>query len=201
MMTREQRQLILRGAVTLVMVAALATVALASGGEGGEHHVESGVVLKDFLYRCFNFALMIGLLGYLLAKPIRNGLNSRRDAIDKSLRDAEAARNEAEARFAEYDAKLSKASAEIEEMRAAITREGELERDRILVNAREMAEKIKVEAEKAAENEVARARVELRREASRLAIAMAEELLKTQVSAADQQRLVNEYMSKVGELH
>src|SRR5512133_2002217 len=197
MMNREQRKLIERCAVAVALVACFATVALASGGEGGEHHVESGVLVKDFIYRCFNFALMIGLLGYLLAKPVRNGLNSRREAIDKSLRDAEAARRDAEARFAEYDAKLTKAAAEIEELRAAITREGEQERDRILANAREMAAKIKVEAEKAAENEVARARVELRREASRLAITMAEELLKTQVSAADQQRLVNEYMSKV----
>lgn len=200
-MRHTKRQLVLRGVLALLTVALLATAACASGGEGSAHAVDSGKLIKDFIYRCFNFAVMAGLLIYLLTKPIRNGLASRREAIEKSLRDAEAARQEAEARFSEYDAKLTKAAAEIEEMRTAIRREGEVERDRILANAREMAEKLKVEAEKAAENEVARARAELRAEASRLAITMAEELLRKHITGDDQQRLVNEYMSKVGELH
>lgn len=199
-MTREKRNLIMRvvGAVALVLV--LASLAAASGG-GGEHHVDSGVLVKDFIYRCVNFALMAGLLGYLLSKPIRNGLAGRREGIEKAMQEAQAARAEAEAKFAEYDSKLTKAAAEIEEMSAAIRRESELERDRILVNARDMAEKIKQEAERAADNEVARARAELRSEASRLAIALAEELLSKNISGDDQQRLVNEYMTKVGELH
>ena len=56
--------------------------------------------------------------------------------------------------------------------------EGELERERILANAREMAEKITLEAEKSAANEVAKARAELRREATRMAIEIAEDILK-----------------------
>ena len=86
-------------------------------------------------------------------------------------------------------------------MSAAIRREGELERERILANAHDMAQKITAEAEKTAESEILRARTELRQEASRLAIVLAEELLKKQITAGDQQRLVNEYVSKVGELH
>lgn len=177
----------------------LASVAMAAGGDG--HHVDSGVLLKDFIYRCFNFALLAGLLGYFLAKPVRQALAGRREGIEKSLKEAQAAREDAEARFAEYDAKLSRAAAEIEEIRASIRREGEVERERILANAREMGEKIKVEAERAAENEVGRARVELRREAARLAVAMAEELLSKNFTGEDHDRLVSEYMQKVGELH
>lgn len=189
------RNYLTRGAAALFVVLCVAAVAGASGGG----HADSGAVTKDFLWRCLNFALMAGLLGYFLIKPIRSGLSGRRDGIEKALADAQAVREEAEAKFAEYDSKLNRAAAEIEEMRASLRREGELERERVLANAREMAEKIKAEAGKAAENEVARAKGELRREASRLAIAMAEELLKKNVSAADQQRLVDEYMSKVGE--
>jgi F-type H+-transporting ATPase subunit b len=43
--------------------------------------------------------------------------------------------------------------------------------------------------------------VELRAEAARLAVELAEELLGKNVTAADQKRLVDEYMQKVGELH
>jgi len=199
-MTRKKLDLVARVIAPLGLVLLLAGIAAASGG-GGEHHADSGAVAKDFIYRCVNFALMAGLLAYLLTKPIRNGLAGRREGIEKALRDAQLARAEAEEKFAEYDAKLTKAAAEIEEMSLTIRRESEQERDRILANAREMAEKIKLEAEKAADNEVARARAELRSEASRLAIALAEELLRNNISGDDQQRLVNEYMSKVGELH
>ena len=185
-------------AATILLLAA-ASVALASGG--GEETASSAVLLKDFLYRCFDFAVTFGLLAYFVTKPLRRGLAGRREGIEKALRDAETAKAEAEARFTEYDAKLAKAEAEIGDIYAAIKREGELERERILANAREMAEKIAQEAQKTASNEVVKARAELRREATGMAIEIAEELLRKNVTGEDQKRLVNEYMQKVGELH
>ncbi len=175
------------------------SLAVAAGGEG--HHVDSGVLLKDFLYRCFNFAVTFGLLAYFVTKPLRKGLAGRTDAIAKSLAEAEQAKAMAETRFIEYDRKLSRAAAEIEEISKEIRREGELEREKILANAREMAEKIKLDARKAAELEIVKARAELRREATRLAIATAEEILRKKVTAQDHDRLLNEYLQKVGELH
>lgn len=184
--------------MTTLLWAATATLAVAAGGG---HEVDSGVLLKDFIWRCLNFVILFGALAYVVSKPLRNGLAARREGVEKALADAEAAKQEAEARFAEYDVKLNRAAAEIAEISAGIRREGELERDRILANARDMAEKIKLEAERAAENEIVRARVELRREAARLAIGLAEELLKKNFTSEDHDRLVKEYMQKVGELH
>lgn len=184
----------------IIFLTGLAAVALAaSGGDG--HHVDSGVLLKDFLYRCLNFGVAFGLLAYFITKPIRKGLAGRREGIAKALAEAETAKAEAEAKFAEYDRKLSKAAAEIEEIQNALRREGEMERERILANAREMSEKIKQEAEKSAANEVAKARAALRQEAARMAISIAEELLKKNFTSDDQSRLVSEYLQKVGELH
>lgn len=186
-----------------IVLALLATVALpavtmaASGGD----HADSGVVLKDFIWRCVNFAVMVGLLGYFVSKPIRNALQNRRAEIEKTLADAAAARDAAEAKAREYQEKLAKASAEIESIYAAIRREGELERDKILASAKEMATKIEQEADAKAASAVARARTELRAEAARLAVELAEELLAKSVTAADQKRLIDEYMQKVGELH
>ena len=194
------RNLIKAGRTLLAMLA-LPALALASGGGGGEHHVDSGVVLKDFIWRCVNFAVMAGLIGYFVSKPIRNGLQNRRAEIEKALADAVAAREAAEAKASEYQEKLAKAAAEIDTIYAAIRREGELERDKILASATEMAVKIEQEAEAKASSAVARARLELRAEAARLAVVLAEELLTKNVTAADQKRLIDEYMQKVGELH
>lgn len=186
-------------AATLLSVG-LAASAMAAGGEGA-HHADSGVLLTDFLYRCLNFAVTFGLLAYFITKPIRKGLAGRREGIEKALDEAKAAQQNAEARFAEYDDKLTKASAEIEEIYEAIKREGELERTKILANAHEMAQKIEDEAKKSAAREISNARALLRREAASMAISIAEDILQKNFTSQDQTRLVDEYMQKVGELH
>jgi len=182
----------------VVVLICLPAVVFASGGEG---HADSGAVLKDFIYRVFNFVLMVGLLAYFVTKPIRNGLKGRKEEIEKTLADAEAAREAAEAKHKEYSEKLAKATEEIAGITESIRREGELERDKIISAATEMAAKIEKEAENKAAGVVAKARAELREEAASLAVELAEDLLKKQVSADDQKRLVEEYMQKMGELH
>lgn len=192
-----QAKAVKRMVLAFALLLLTAGVALAAGGE----HADSGVLLKDFLYRCLNFVLMVGILVYFVAKPFKKGMASRREGIAKALQEAETTRQQAEAKFAEYDAKLSKAEAEIEQIYAGIRQEGEQERERILANAKEMAVKIQQEAEKSAATAVAKARLELRQEASLLAVTLAEDLLKKGFTAADHVRLVEEYMQKVGELH
>lgn len=177
----------------------LAPVAAFAAGGGG--HADSGAVLKDFIYRCFNFALMAGLLAYFVTKPIRKGLKGRTAEIEKTLADAEAAKAAAEAKHKEYSEKLAKATEEIAGITEAIRREGEVERDKIIAAAKDMADKIEREADNKAAGVVAKARIDLREEASRLAVELAEDMLKKQVSADDQKRLVEEYMQKMGELH
>jgi len=174
---------------------------VAAFAAGGGEHADSGAVLKDFIYRCFNFALMAGLLAYFVTKPIRKGLKGRTEEIEKTLADAEAAKVAAEAKHKEYSEKLAKATEEIAGITEAIRREGELERDKIIAAAKDMADKIEQEADNKAAGVVAKARIELREEASRLAVELAEDMLKKQVSADDQKRLVEEYMQKMGELH
>ncbi|MCF6178050.1 MAG: ATP synthase F0 subunit B [Geopsychrobacter sp.] len=184
--------------LTLALMLLLTGLVYASGGE---HHVESGVLLKDFLYRVFNFAIVIGILVYFLTKPLKKGLAGRSNDIEKALAEAEQIKLDAEAKFAEYDKKLATANAEIAEISAAIKREGVLEKEKIIVSAKQMAIKIEQDAEKAAALEVAKARRELQSEAVRLAVELAEELLKKNFTGEDDTRLIDEYMQKVGELH
>jgi F-type H+-transporting ATPase subunit b len=182
----------------LALMIFMSGLVYASGGEG---HADSGVLLKDFLYRVFNFAIVVGILVYFLAKPLKKGMAGRREEIAAALAESEQVKLAAEAKFAEYDQKLAAASAEIAEISSAIKREGELEKEKIIASARETATKIEQEAEKAAALEIAKARKELQTEAVRLAVELAEELLKTNFTSEDDTRLIDEYMQKVGELH
>jgi len=184
--------------LTSLLVLLLAGAAFASG-DGG--HADSGVLLKDFLYRVLNFGLVVAILVYFLRKPLKKGLAGRSEEIEKALAEAKQAKEEAEAKFAEYDRKLDQATEEIAEISDAIRREGELEKQKIIENAKQMAVKIEQDAEKAAALEIAKARRELQQEAASLAVEMAETILKKNFTKDDDTRLVDEYMQKVGELH
>lgn len=193
MMDNRNKSLVL----ALVLTAVFCGSAVAAGGA----HADSGVLLKDFLFRLLNFSIVVGVLAYLLRKPIRNGLSGRRDDIEKALAEAKKVQEEAEAKFAEYDRKLSTASAEIAAISAAIRKEAELEKQKIIAGAKEQAAKIEQDAEKAAELEVAKARQSLQQEAVQLAVGIAEDLLKKNFTKEDDSRMIDEYMQKVGELH
>lgn len=183
---------------SILLVTLFSGVAFASADAS---HADSGVLLKDFLYRVLSFSIVVAILVYFLAKPMKKGLAGRREDIEKALAAAKQAKEEAEAKFAEYDRKLAQATEEIAEISDAIRREGELEKQKIIANAKEMAIKIELDAEKTAELEIAKARTELQREAVQLAVGVAEELLKKNFTKEDDTRLIDEYMQKVGELH
>lgn len=183
--------------IAVIMVVWFCGSAIAAG----DYHVDSSVYLKDFLYRLLNFSIVVAILYYFLNKPIRTALTGRRDDIEKALEEAKNAKAEAEAKFAEYDKKLAEATEEIAAITAAIRKEAELEKQKIVDNAREQAAKIEQDAEKAAALEVAKARQSLQQEATQLAVSIAEDMLKKNFTKDDDSRLIDEYMQKVGELH
>jgi F-type H+-transporting ATPase subunit b len=187
--------------ITLAYISAfvlLATAGFASEGAEGAHHVDSGAQMKDFGWRVLNFAVLVAIIVWALKKAnIKGSLAARQVDIEKSLKDAEAARDAAEAKLREYGVKLDQASKEIDELHAAIVREGEQEKARIIAEANLAAEKIVAQAALSAEQETVKARNELRAEAARLAVEIATGKLTGAIQKKDHDRFVGEYLDKV----
>ncbi len=193
-----------RSKKTIVALAYISVIVLlASSGfasEGGEvaHHVDSGAQMKDFGWRVLNFAVLVGIIVWALKKAdVKGSLAARQADIEKSLKDAEAARDAAEAKLIEYSGKLDQASKEIDELHAAIVREGEQEKIRIIAEANIAAERIVAQAALSAEQETIKARNELRAEAARLAVEIATGKLIAAIQKTDHDRFVGEYLDKV----
>jgi len=197
--TNKGRSKTLTAAATFGFIVAGATYAVASGD--AHHSVEGGVLLKDFLWRLLNFSLTVAILVYFVSKPLKNAMASRREGIEQAIKASEDAAEAAQAKYAEYDNKLIQAESEIETIKGSIKEEAELEKERIVAEAKQMAEKIKLDAQKASDNEIAKARLTLQQEAVTMAVSIAEDVLKKAVTKEDQARLVEEYKLKVGELH
>ncbi|MBI2354500.1 MAG: ATP synthase F0 subunit B [Deltaproteobacteria bacterium] len=186
-------------AFSLAYVAFIVLAASAGfASEEGAHHVDKGAQMKDFGWRVFDFAVLIAIVVWALKKAdVKGSLSGRQAQIEKSLKDAQQARAAAEAKLAEYSGKLDRASKEIDEIRAAIVREGENEKGRIIAEAKKAAEKIIAQAAISAEQEVVKARAELRAEAANLAVQIATGKLTGSIQKADHDRFVGEYLDKV----
>ncbi|WP_370552089.1 ATP synthase F0 subunit B [Geobacter sp. SVR] len=197
-MLSERSKKILFSLVCVAVVALAATAGFASEGGEGAHHVDKAAQMKDFGWRVLNFAVLVGILVWALKKAnVKGSLNDRQAQIEKDLKDARAAREAAEAKLAEYSGKLDQASKEIDELHAAIVREGEQEKARIIAEARSAAEKIVAQAALSAEQETLKARNELRAEAARLAVEIASGKLAGAIQKNDHDRFVGEYLDKV----
>ncbi len=182
----------------VALVVFVADAGFASESAGGAHHADSGAQMKDLGWRVLNFAVLIGILVFALKKAdVKGSLAARQAEIEKSLKDAEAARDAAEAKLREYSGKLDQASKEIDELHAAIIREGEHEKARIVAEARLAAEKIVAQSALSAEQETLKARNELRVEAARLAVEIATGKLSGSIQKNDHDRFVGEYLDKV----
>lgn len=166
--------------------------AFASGG--GEGH---GPSWFDFAWRTVNFLILAGVLYWLLAKKVKTFFAGRREGIRTALADGEAARREAESKFREYEAKLDKATGEIDEITRMIQAQGVAEKERIIEDAKKAAEKMKEDTRARMEQEFNNASRELRLEAVRLSTQMAEEILRKNIREGDHEAMVKDYIEKV----
>lgn len=193
---RTKKIIISLGYIATIVLAASAGFA-SEGGEGA-HHADTGAQLKDLGWRVLNFIVLLGILGYAIKKAdVKGSMAARQSQIEKDLRDAQEGKAAAEAKLTEYGSRLEQATKEIDEIQAAIIREGEQEKERIIAEARIAAQKIAAQAAQSAEQETVKARAELRAEAARLAVAIATGKLTGAIQKADHDRFIGEYLDKV----
>lgn len=181
----------------VTMVLSLTALACAAGG-GGESH---GAEWKDLMWRTLNFTVLVGFLWWLLAAKIRDFFAGRRADIKSEAEAAKKAKEEAQKKYEEYDAKLVKATDEITGIAESIKAQGLAEKERIIEDAKKAAVKIKEDAQARMDQEFKKASNELRLEVARLSVQMAEDVLKRNISAEDHENMVRDYLDKVVTKH
>ena len=187
-----------KGALPLLCAASLlALQGICWASEGGGHG--GGLNWTDFAYRFVAFVVLVGILTKLLKKPICDFFRSRREEIQQLLAELEAKRLESEQRSAGYKAKLAALEDETRNIVAELVAEGEAERQKIIDAAHKQADYIKQQAQLAIQQEIKAAKESLQEEVGELTVAAAEKVLRKHLKAADQDRLVRDFMTRVVE--
>jgi F-type H+-transporting ATPase subunit b len=176
----------------------LASYALASEGGGADRSAD----LLDLLYRWINFALLVIILVVVLRKvPIKEYFSSRIQRIQKELEDLKTQKESTQRKAQELESKLKAFEEERKGILEQYRAEGLAEKERILAEARDRAKQILEQAEVSIQYEMQTAKEKLKEEVVTLAAQKAEEIIAREMTDKDQDRLVDDFIEKLGKTH
>lgn len=184
------------------MNANVITLALFVLAEGGEHAAAPTFWTNPAIWRPLNLLIFIIILVYLLRNKIRIGdvFDKRAAGIRKELEDARNAKEQAERKLAEVEARLNKLDQEVAAIKAESEQEGSREFERIVKGAAADAEKISQTAHREIDGAVKAAKSELRAFVAEQSVALAESMIRAEIRPDDSDRLLNKYIDEVGEV-
>lgn len=164
-----------------------------------EEEHKSGFI--DFLGKTINFIVLFGGLAYLLRKPIGSFLEKRSQDIQRTLKETEASRKEAEQKLQEAKVHLAGLEEEIEKMRKEADVEGHRERERTLQLAQKEAEKIRYFTGQEIEMLTRAGIQELKEFTAELAASLAEERIRKKMTLEDHTQLIDKSIERLSELY
>ena len=153
--------------------------------------------LVGLAFQVLNFLLLLYILNRLLFKPLLARMDERSAKISKGLEDAETAARDRELAAAEREAAVAEARKEAAEMLARANKIAEDTRNEILGDARSEAEKVTQRAREEITAEKEKAMSELRSHVADLALEAAAKLVRSDMNATTQRRLVEEFLAEV----
>lgn len=163
---------------------------------GAEHHVPT---IGEVVLPAINFVIYAAVLYYFALPLVRSMLRSRHDDVVAAIGQASAKKQQAEALVREYRAKLAGVNDEAREIESSLRADAAREQQKILNEAKLMADKLQQDARFLAVRETEVARENIRAELAAQAEAIARELLQKHMLPQDHDRLVQEFMLEVGQ--
>lgn len=142
-------------------------------------------------WKFLNLFIFVGVLIYLLKKPLSNAFKTKRETIRQELVRAKAERDEALAKLSRVEERLVNLEAESVQIREQAAREAEAEASRIAVQTNSDVEKLRETARREIEAAGLQAKRELKRFSADASVRLAEEILRQNLKGEDAARLVS----------
>ena len=186
----------------ILFCAVTAVWAATSSGGNGDHVLSSYMShqTQDFLFKCFNFALLLYLLHKFARKPIANMLSSIAINTKDTMDSAEAKLKEAETKLAEYRQKIANPEKETVEMQERSLKVIEKEKKKLIDEAKETAQKIERQTQVRIEQDVLKAKMEVRAFLVSESVKMAEKLLAGKTGSREHKQLISNYTHTIREI-
>lgn len=150
-----------------------------------------------FIWTILTFLVLLGLLAKFAWRPLLQALDSRQEAIRKSLDDAQQAKQELERLQRESAQIIREARVEAESIVSRSRSDAERLKEEIKQSARAEAATILQNAERQIGLETQRALQQIRHEAVDLSVMIASKLIQRNLSKEDNEKLIDEAIRQV----
>ncbi len=169
------------------------------GAHGDDHHAAPEINVSSLVRHTLNLAVLLAILFAALKGPTKDFLAFRRSNVKEQLDASWNAKADADATYAELEARIDNFDAELARLMEAVREDAAAEKKKLLATAERTANQLDVAAKRSVEEELRRARGALRDQTVALATGMATDILTSAISADDQQRLNGDYLTRVEE--
>ena len=147
--------------------------------------------------RIINAALFIGFIAYFGGKKIVGFFKGRSQGIATEIASLEERKKAAEQSLADVERRIANLEQERQAIIADYTAQGEALKSAIIQEAEKAASHITAQAKAAAQNEIKAAVETMRAEMADKIVEATEKLIAKKLSAAEQIKLVDKYLTKV----
>ncbi len=159
---------------------------------------QQGKAEPDMLgWKWANFLVLAGGLGYLGVKKLWPYFEARTAGIRHGLEQADKARQQAEARVAEVNAKLANLGVEIEQLKAALRAEQDRHADRLRSEAAAELARIQTQGEQQIDALAKASRQDLKAYSAELAIRLAEQKIRARLTPDAEERFSQAFFEKL----
>lgn len=170
-------------------------------GEAGHTADRSGDLL-DLLWRFINFALLVIILFIVIKKsPVKGFFSARSEEIRQKLEDLKREKEEAEKRYVQIEKQLKEFETKRNDIIDQYKKEGLVEKDKIIEEAKKRIQQILDQSELTIQQEMQSAKTRLKGEIMELAAEKAREILMKEMDERDHDKLIHEFIEKVGKVH
>ncbi|MFD2131512.1 F0F1 ATP synthase subunit B [Pseudogracilibacillus auburnensis] len=147
----------------------------------------------------FFFILLIYLVSKFAWGPVMDMMKKREEYVANEIETAEKSRAEAEKASKEAVEQLKQTKQEAQKIIEDARTAGIKQEQDIVTSAKKEAERIKISAQEEIQNEKEKALQALQDQVASLSVLIASKVIEKEISAQDQDKLIEEYIKEVGE--
>ncbi|MCL6572964.1 MAG: F0F1 ATP synthase subunit B [Bacillus sp. (in: Bacteria)] len=171
------------------------TSSLVLGAAEGAVKINTG----DILFQLVMFIILMALLKKFAWGPLMGIMKDREAHVAGEISAAENSRQEAKKLLEEQRALLKEARTDGQNLIESAKKQGELQREEIIALSREEAERMKESAKVEIEQQKEKAVAAIREQITSLSVLIASKVIEKELTASDQEKLINDYIQEAGE--
>lgn len=153
----------------------------------------------DILVQLVCFIILLALLRKFAWGPLIGIMKQREEHVSSQIDEAEKTRAEAIQYLDEQRELLKQSRVEAQTLIENAKKQGDLQREEIITTARNEADRIKESAKREIETEKEKAVAALREQVASLSVMIASKVIEKELTEADQEKLINDYLQEAGD--